>query len=110
MGSYFGRRPAFIVSSALFFATILWSGYATSYGSMVASRVLNAFAGSATEGLGVATVADLFFLHERGRWMSVYVFFLVNGTTFGTIVSGFIVTDLGWRWLFYVIFSSFDVC
>jgi MFS family permease len=106
LGCYFGRRPCFIVSSGLFFGTILWSGGASSYGSLVASRVLNAFAGSASEGLCAAVVADLFFLHERGRWMSVYIFFLVNGTTFGTIVSGFIVTNLGWRWLFWV--RSFD--
>ena len=90
------------MASALFFGTTIWSAAATSYGSLVAARVLNAFAGAATEGLGAAVVADMFFLHERGRWMSVYIFFLVNGTTFGTIVSGFVITNLGWRWLFWV--------
>jgi Major Facilitator Superfamily len=63
---------------------------------------LNAVAGAASEGLGTAVVADLFFLHERGRWMATYVFFLINGVMFGTIVSGFTITNLGWRWVFHV--------
>jgi MFS family permease len=62
-----------------------------------------AFMGSATEALAAAVVADLFFLHERGWWMGVYMIFLANGGAIGSIMSGFVITGVGWRWLFWVL-------
>jgi MFS family permease len=62
-----------------------------------------AFMGSATEALAAAIVADLFFLHERGWWMGVYMIFLANGGAVGAIISGFVITGVGWRWLFWVV-------
>lgn|ERR1700734_3492866 len=104
MAMYFGRRPIFVIASFGFFGTGIWCATATSFNSLVAARVLVIFFGSCSEGLAAAIVADLFFLHERARWMAVYIFFLVNGTTFGSIVSGFTITDLGWRWHHWVSF------
>jgi MFS family permease len=101
MALYFGKRPAFLVSSFLFFGTIIWSAKATSFESLVAARVLCAFAGSITEGLAAAISADLFFLHERGWWMGVYVVFLNGGSALGSLISAFII-EKGWRWHFWV--------
>jgi MFS family permease len=97
-----GRRPVFIIASFGFFATIVWGGAAKSFGSLMASRILCGFFSGASEALGAAIVADLFFLHERGRWMGVYMFSLSSGTSFGTIISGFLVTAKGWRWMLWV--------
>jgi MFS family permease len=89
----------------MFFATIIWSAKATSFRSLEAARILCAFAASSTEGLAAAIIADLFFLHERGWWMGLYVFFLYIGPTLGSIISGFVVQALGWRWHFWVCYS-----
>src|SRR5579859_1122820 len=97
-----GRRPVFLICTFGFFGTVVWAGAAQSFASLMASRILNAFFSSAGEALGAAIVADLFFLHERGKWMGVYMFSLANGTAFGTVVSGFLITAKGWRWLFWV--------
>jgi MFS family permease len=99
---YFGRRPVFLVASFGFFGTVIWGGAAQSFNSLVASRILCAFFASAGEALALSIVADLFFLHERGRWVGVFFFCLSNGPSFGSIVSGFLITALGWRWLFWV--------
>ena len=61
-----------------------------------------AFMGSSTEALSAAVVPDLFFLHERGWWMGVYAFSLTAGAASGAIISGFVITSLGWRWSFWV--------
>ena len=80
----------------------MWSAKATSYASLVAARVTCAFAASITEGLAAALNADLFFLHERGWWMGVYLVFLNLGPTLGSLISGFIIQGLGYRWHFWV--------
>jgi MFS family permease len=99
---YFGKRPAFLAAAFLFFGTIMWSAKATSFKSLEASRILCAFAASCTEGLASAISADLFFLHERGWWMGVYILALNTGPTVGSIISGFVVQHAGWRWHLWV--------
>jgi MFS family permease len=100
---YFGRRPVFIFTSFFFFACQIWTASTHNFHSLVASRILMAFMGSATEALAAAVVADLFFLHERGWWMGVYMIFLANGGAIGAIMSGFVITGVRWRWLFWVL-------
>jgi MFS family permease len=77
----------------------------------VAARVVAAFAASSNEGLTSAINADLFFLHERGKWMGIYILGLNSGPILGSLISGFVVQSLGWRWhlwvhLFYFLESN----
>lgn len=65
-----------------------------------------AILGASTEALAAAVIPDLFFLHERGKWMGIFFLFLTNGGAFGAIMSGFIITDLGWRWVFWVLYIT----
>jgi MFS family permease len=99
---YFGRRPVYIFTSFFFFGAVIWSASTHNFNSFIASRVFMAFMGSSTEALAAAVVPDLFFLHERGWWMGVYTFFLTAGAALGAIISGFVITALGWRWSFWV--------
>jgi hypothetical protein len=96
-----GTRPCFVVASCAFFATTIWSGAATSLDSLTGARILAAFFGSTTEAFAAAITADLFFLHERGWWMGVYMVFQNTGSTFGGLISGFLIVR-GWRWHFWV--------
>lgn len=57
-----------------------------------------AFAGSSTEALGASIVNDLYFLHERGNLMGVYMNFISGGNTIGPLICGFIVQGVSWRW------------
>lgn len=99
---YFGRRPVFVFTSVLFFATLPWAATTHNWNSLLASRIIMAFAGSATEALPAAIVSDLFFLHERGFWMGAYSLFLSVGAAIGAIISGFIISGVGYRWVFWV--------
>jgi MFS family permease len=62
------------------------------------SNIVAAFAGSSTEALGASIVNDLYFLHERGAKMGVYMNFISGGNTLGPLVCGFVITGLSWRW------------
>src|SRR5579859_2348611 len=99
---YIGRRPVFIIATGIFFATTIWSGAAQSFESLMAARILGAFAGSTTEALANAIVADLFFLHERGWWMGIFMIVQCTGGTIVGIISGFLIGPEGWRWHFGV--------
>jgi len=63
---------------------------------------------AASEGLAAAISADLFFLHERGWWTGVYLISLMGGVSLGGLMSGFIITALGWRWHFWVLNAFFE--
>jgi MFS family permease len=52
------------------FATILWAGLTKPYASDLAARVLMGFFAGSGECIAPLTVSDLFFLHERGFYMS----------------------------------------
>ena len=66
----FGRRPMYLISFAGYFAVILWAGFTTSYGSELAARLFLGFFAGSGECLAPLSIADLFFLHERGLYMA----------------------------------------
>lgn len=66
----YGRRPVYLAAFVLYFGVILWAGFTTNYGSELAARILLGFTSGAGECLAPLTIADLFFLHERGLYMA----------------------------------------
>jgi MFS family permease len=43
-------------------------------------------------------VNDLYFLHERGFMMGLYMNSISGGNTIGPLICGFVVESIGWRW------------
>lgn len=98
----YGRRPIYVISFILYFATGIWSGFAKTYGVELAGRIIMGFAAGAGECLGPLTIADLFFLHERGTVMATYTAALSMGVSGGIIIDGLITISLHWRYIYYV--------
>lgn len=70
----YGRRPVYLFSFILYGGCSLWAGLAKSYPSSLAARLIIGFAGGSAECVAPITIADTFFLHERGtimRYVSV---------------------------------------
>jgi predicted MFS family arabinose efflux permease len=63
----YDRRPIFIFVSAVGIATHAASGAASTWGGVLAARAFVGIGTSAGMGIGAATVADMYFMHERGR-------------------------------------------
>lgn len=40
----------------------------------------------------------MFFAHERGRMLAIYIFFQQLGSILGLILGGYIADGIGWRW------------
>ncbi|KAK4116145.1 MFS general substrate transporter [Canariomyces notabilis] len=98
LANYFGKRPVFVFSCGLLCACFGWGAAATTFESLLWSNIVAAFAGSSTEALGASIVNDLYFLHERGAKMGVYMNFICGGNTLGPLICGFVITGLSWRW------------
>lgn len=102
ISNVYGRRPVYIISTALAMVTSVASGKSTTYGMLLAFRSLNGFFGGVSLGLGNATVCDMFFVHERGFYMGIYTVSFITGGHIAPIIGGYIEESLTWRWCFYI--------
>lgn len=97
-----GRRPVYIVSYLIYFATAVWLIFEKSYGGFLAGRILMGLGAGAAETLAPVTITDIFFLHERGAIMSSYTCFLSIGVALGMVISGAITVNHSWRTIYEV--------
>ncbi|KAF2099946.1 MFS general substrate transporter [Rhizodiscina lignyota] len=97
-----GRRPAYILFTLIAIAANIGSGYAKTYATEIVSRVFVGVGASVALAIGGATICDMFFQGERGRYMGFYALALTNGPHFGPIAGGFVALNLGWRWIFFI--------
>ncbi|KAK0748224.1 major facilitator superfamily domain-containing protein [Apiosordaria backusii] len=97
-----GRRPTYVFSYLIYFASAVWLCFEHSYGGFLAGRVIMGFGAGAAETIAPITIADIFFLHERGTVMALYSSFLAVGVAIGLIISGVITIDHHWRVIFQV--------
>lgn len=102
MMNKFGRRPVYVTSYVLYFAVALWLIFEKSYAGFLLGRILMGFGAGAAETIAPISIADVFFLHERGAIMSFYNCALSVGVASGMVISGLITIDHGWRTIYQV--------
>lgn len=62
----YGRRPVYVAAFTIYVITAVWCAVATQYANFLVARIVMGIAAGAGECLAPLTIADLFFLHERG--------------------------------------------
>lgn len=88
ISNIFGRRATSIVAGIFCILTNVWEALATSHRSLLAARACNGIVAATSETIMVQTIADMFFLHERGFWMGTYFIFYFSGAFLGPIMAG----------------------
>jgi MFS family permease len=66
----YGRRPVYLASFTLYTGCAIWAGVSRSYASELTARIFMGFAAGSGECIAPLTIADIFFLHERGLIMA----------------------------------------
>lgn len=99
----FGKRPVYLVASIVFILTSIWCALSPNYASLVVARIFMGLAVSPVECLPSATVAEIFFLHERAYRLGIYTLLLLGGKNLIPLVSAAIIESLGWRWVFWIV-------
>ena len=96
----FGKRPAFIFSSFMGMLGSIIGSVTHSYNGLVAARVVQGFATCAYESLVISVVGDLFFVHQRGLYVSVIIFTLNCVSNMSPIICGPVTNNLGWQCMY----------
>lgn len=98
----YGKRPVYLGAIILFTLSSIWCALSPNYASLVVARIVQGFAVSPVECLPSATIAEIFFLHERAYRLGIYTLLLLGGKNLIPLVSAAIVQSMGWRWVFWI--------
>jgi EmrB/QacA subfamily drug resistance transporter len=102
LGDIYGRRRIFTLGILAFTAGTVLLSFAFTIESFIVFRFLQGCGGAMISGNSVAILASVFPLAKRGRAMGVITGCVYLGLSLGPVLSGFMVTHLGWRWIFYL--------
>ncbi|EMD68313.1 hypothetical protein GGP41_001858 [Bipolaris sorokiniana] len=114
ISSSFGRRPVLLLSQLINFGTSIWRAKANSYGAFMGACIVNGIGAGPSETTMPEVIADIFFLHDRGKWNTLYWVVYMGSLMIGPIVSGSMAETVGWRdfwWLNTALLAfSFLMC
>lgn len=83
-----GRRPVYLVSMLLSSALQLASAYCTTYGTLMACRVLVSVFICPPQSIGASTVSEVFFVHQKGQKMGIWALLVSVGSTIAPLIMG----------------------
>ncbi|GEM06232.1 major facilitator superfamily protein [Rhodotorula toruloides] len=98
-----GRRPVYLIGSALFLPCVVWMALSPSYACFSAARTVAGIVSSFSQTVPPATVADIFVKEVRGSKMSMYAVAVVIAPAVAPVFSGLIVNSQPWHVLFWFI-------
>jgi len=97
----YGKRPVYLTSIILFILASTWCALSPDFPSLLVARVVQGVAISPVEALPSATIAEMYFLHERSFRIGVYTLMLLGGKNLVPLVSAAVIERWGWRWVFW---------
>lgn len=97
----YGLRPIYILSSAAQMAIMIWAAKTQTAGDWWGVNALQCWVGSLAETMIQMTVADVFFVHQRGLMNSIYIWASNFGSSLAPVAAGFVTTSQGWRWVWW---------
>jgi EmrB/QacA subfamily drug resistance transporter len=102
LGDRFGGKRTLLTAVALFTTASALCGIAGSLAELVLFRVLQGAGGGMLASVGMAMLLRSYRPEERVRISSVLTMAIALSPTLGPVLGGLLVTDLSWRWVFYV--------
>ena len=106
----FGRRPIYILSTALQLGVAVWAAEIHTVADLMFINAFNCFLGSLAEAIVQMTIADLFFVHQRGVATSIYVWVVVIAISLAPVAAGYVAVDQGWRWVWIWVAILLGIC
>ncbi|KAM0321781.1 hypothetical protein ACHAQA_009877 [Verticillium albo-atrum] len=85
-----GRRPIFIFGTVMALGATVGAALATNYSGYMAARFFQGLGVSPAATVGLAIINDLFFEHERGQKVGLWVLAIDLGLLFGPLIGGFV--------------------
>lgn len=98
----YGRRPVILFAGLACMLCTVWSAYVKSSGEWYVNRLLVGFFYGPMETVVELCISDVFFAHQRGKWIAWYCWTLFNIPFISGIVAGFISSRYGWQWIQFI--------
>ncbi|KAF8509789.1 MFS multidrug transporter [Gautieria morchelliformis] len=98
-----GRRPIYLISAIVAAGCSLAGSFCHSYATLMITRIVQAIFLAPPMSIGACSVREMFFAHERGQKMGVWVLMVTLGPPLGPIIAGYLVQFKGWRAAFYLL-------
>jgi EmrB/QacA subfamily drug resistance transporter len=98
----FGGRAVWTFSLALFLAGSVACGASWNIGSLIAFRVVQGIGGGMMTPLITTLLVQAVGSAQLGRLMSAISLPVVVVPIFGPVIAGLIISNISWRWIFYV--------
>lgn len=105
----YGKRPVYLVGIVLFIISAVWCALSPNYPSLIVARIFQGLAVSPVECLPSATIAEIFYLHERAYRLGIYTLLLLSGKNLVPLVSAAILQSLNWRWVFWSVHVQYTI-
>ncbi len=102
LGDRLGGKRVLLAAIVVFTIASALCGLATSLGELVTFRVLQGAGGGMLAPVGMAMLFRVFPPEERIRASSILTVPTTFAPALGPVLGGLLVTDLSWRWVFYV--------
>ena len=102
LGDRFGGKRVLLTAIVVFTAASALCGLASSLGELVAFRILQGAGGGMLAPVGMAMLYRVFPPAERIRASAILTVPTTLAPALGPVLGGLLVTDLSWRWVFYV--------
>jgi MFS family permease len=102
LGDLYGRKSFFQAAIVIFLVGSVLSGLSSSMLELIAFRALQGIGGGGLMIGAQAIIGDVVSPRERGRYEGFFGAVFGVTSVIGPLVGGFIVTNLSWRWIFYV--------
>src|SRR5918999_4132021 len=103
LSDLYGRRRMFVVGLAVFTASSLACGLASSSLALVVSRAFQGLGAAIVAPAALSIISGLFpGGRERNLAMGVWTAVAAGGGAAGLVLGGFITDTLGWPWIFFV--------
>src|SRR3954467_13710826 len=102
LGDRFGTKRVLLVALVMFTAASALCGAAQSLDQLVLFRVLQGVGGGMLAPVGLAMLFRTFPPAERVRASRILIVPTALAPAIGPVLGGLLVTDISWRWVFYV--------
>jgi MFS family permease len=86
----YGKRPIYLITSVGLAVTCFWAAEAKSFGSFVAARVIQGLCMAPMEALIPASIADIWFVHERGYRTAIFNLGVLGGINLAAPIGEFV--------------------
>ncbi|KAK2599269.1 hypothetical protein N8I77_011039 [Diaporthe amygdali] len=93
----YGRRSTYVVSTAVMAAVSWWSTYMKTDAELFLTNLFYGLAGATNETVVQMTIADIFFVHQRGTANAFYITGVMIGSFLTPMAAGIQAKYTGWR-------------